>query len=167
MKKMIFSILTLVFVSSAFAGNEGPQAAPIAPKPAVVAERRMSGGFFAPPDVPYVRSLQILENGDVNKVEFYRNVADPVTVLVYKLTNAQIARLQNLVAGVQEGKMIDPQPEEHGCMDAPLFEDVVYKAGTRIVIAQKFNCKDMVHDNATVADTKVIQALNKIEALVK
>lgn len=166
MKKMIISVLVLGFALTAKAGNEGPQAAPPVP-PVILAERTTNGGFFVPPDSAYAISLQILSNGDVQKVEFYRDPTVNKVNVILTLKAAQVSKLSKLVNQVQEGKMIDPNPQAPGCQDGPMFTDAVYHGNTRIEISQNVACKSLVHENANKADAQVIKVLNAVERLIQ
>jgi len=166
MKKMILSILVFALATSAFGGNEGPQAAPELPSK-VLAERGSNGGFFVAPGSVHARQIQILSNGDVIKIEWSRDPDTEKTTPIMKLSAAQIAKVFKLVKSVKPGAMVDPNPNSPGCMDAPNFSDAVYRGNTRIEIARNAACKQYKHENATDADTKLIRILDAMETLAR
>lgn len=164
MKTLIFAILALAFTANA--GNEGAQAVPSKPA-SVVAEYRMNGGFFVPPNMPVAYHYQILTNRKVVKTTYFKSSRKPETKVLKTLTGAEWARLAKLVSQVKPGKTFDPSPEFRGCMDAPSFSWRVQNAKGEIVISEKRACKTMSRENASLADKEIIEILNTIADLDK
>lgn len=163
MKKIIFSLLVLMFANISLAGNEGPQATPEAP-PIVLVERLHSGGFFVPPGALMSQSLQVRSNGEVVKVERIRgNENSPKTTLILTLSKDKIAQVQQLVSAVRKGEMVDPDSQSPGCQDAPSSRDRVFQGAIEITIAETSNCKKYIHENASAADAQLIKILNAID----
>ncbi|WP_413291505.1 hypothetical protein [Bdellovibrio sp. HCB337] len=166
MKKIFLSSLVLVFASLSFAGNEGPQAGPPY-RATIIAERTVGGGYPPPPGHSHGRSIQITDDGTVLKAEWFVGEQDPRITHVMKLTVKQLTKLQKNIQSIQPGDLIEPNPEQRGCYDAPTSTDRVYKSGLVIKIAQKAACKQYTRENAKLADRKVINLLNALEELVR
>ena len=159
MKPLFLTALLSLMFAPAFAGNEGPQAAPPNPGPAVIAEFSVGGGL-RPPSSPYAISVTIDSAGVVRYVEEYGGGRDK-SRKVAVLSADTLASLEAHVEAVQSGELKDPNPKRPGCVDAPSSDyQVIKKSGERIGIAARRACKDYEKEDATEADVAVIKALD-------
>lgn len=163
MNKLMMLISALVISFSAQAGNDGPQAVPHQEKN-VVAEYVRNGGFFVPPRHPASYVYQILTDKTVVETIYFNGGASPKIRVLAKLNSQEWSRIITLVNQVKPGEIYDPNPSQPGCQDAGGSHYTVYNSHGKIQIYESYNCKQMKRENATIADTKIMQILNKYAA---
>jgi hypothetical protein len=158
MKKVLLGLIVLTSVS-AFAGNEGPSAAPQLPPP-IVAKVQIAS-FFHPPDSPDTVRVEIAANGKVTRTEVYMRQNNKVVVKqIAKLAPSVIKSLIEHANKVVAGELKDPNPKEPGCMDAPSITYTAINQSGEIDIAERQACKEMEKENATFEDQAVRSALD-------
>ena len=153
MKKLLVSLALLVG-SSAFAGNEGPQAAPDQPQ---VIARVVVGSFFVPPGRPVSTSVTISTAGAVVRTDSWMDGRSK-TVAVATLSPEITAKLVKASAAVQPGELVDPNPSEPSCQDAPSTTYYAVK-NQEIAIGARQGCKDLYKENSSDADMLLKSAL--------
>jgi hypothetical protein len=162
MKKIMLGLLMLTSVS-AFAGNEGPNAAPQLPPIPVVATVQIAS-FFHPPGSPDTIRVEIMKDGQILRTEVYRDqkvITKQVATLSHELSRA----IDAAVSKVKPGKLIDPNPKSPGCMDAPSVNYSVTSDNGKIDIGATVACKEMIKDNGDENDGLVRRALEAADSL--
>jgi hypothetical protein len=153
MKTQFLALVLILSSLTAFAGNEGPQAAPVLP-PKLIAQL-VTGSGFGPPSMPAVSTINVLENGKVQATDRYRDGHVTVEELA-QLSPMVLAKLQTLVNSTVAGELVDPSPEFPGCMDAPSTTYYAILAdGTKIAVAGQQQCKELQKSNATSSDYQI------------
>lgn len=161
--KTIIAMLLTVTTLAAWAGNEGPSAMP--PRPQTIIAQVVSGGGFAPPSVPVRWTVDIMSNGDVQATESYRDGHTDVKLLAV-LSADVLANLKVLVQSTKAGELVDPNPSQPGCMDAPSTTYYsILNDGTKIAIAGSERCKELERKDATGSDYTIKNVLAGLTAL--
>lgn len=163
MKTQILAMLLVLSTLTAQAGNEGPQAAP-KPPPKMIAQV-VTGGGFAPPSVPVRRTIDVLADGQVQSTESYRD-GHTVTKALAKLSKGVLSKLQAIVTATQAGELVDPNPQNPGCMDAPSITYYAILANqTKIAVASVEQCKQLERADASSGDYQIKDVLQGLMSL--
>lgn len=161
MKTLLALLLVLGFSSSAFAGNEGPQAMPDERGHVVIADYTINV-VFGNPSLPYFYNYQILANGETQLVTKLRGTGEQKVKALKTYSAKDAEEIRDLVKEIVPGKLFDANPQSAGCMDAPLITLSVYQGKERILIGQRANCKSMNRENRSHADEKLIGILEEL-----
>lgn len=161
--KTIIAMLLTVSTLTTWAGNEGPSAMPTKPQ-SIIAQVVSSGGF-APEYVPVRWTVDIMSNGDVQATESYRDGHTNVKLLAV-LSADVLINLKSLVQSTKPGALVDPNPTQPGCMDAPSTTYYsILNDGTKIAIAGTEECKVLERKEATSSDYTIKNVLVGLAAL--
>ncbi|MES2855814.1 MAG: hypothetical protein V4692_08120 [Bdellovibrionota bacterium] len=155
MKTFLMSILMLSSLT-AFAGNEGPSGAPPVDPPVLAKVEVWIP--FGPPESPGSVTLTIDSKGRIVREDQYRNNRS-VKRSVGKLSTAVVKGLAKAVSAVKPGKLVDPDPKDEGCFDAPTTTYTAINAEGEIQISQKMRCKHFEKENSGTAEQQVESAL--------
>lgn len=164
MKTLILAMLLTVTTLTARAGNEGPQAAPVQPKPQIIAQV-IQGGGMRPPNVPHSISIDILANGQVQETQNYQDGKVKVRALA-KLAPAVLAKIKSLVSEIKDGELVAVEPDAPACMDAPGTTYIAIHAdGQQAKISATYGCKDYQKADAVSADYTLENILSGLRGL--
>ena len=151
-------ILTLLMIFSAGVQAQASTTANIVNKN-VVAKYWVGGGMMPP------------GRSNVSQVIFYRN--GQVTVetanskkAIAALTKESVVALTKIVDAIRDAQLVDPNPGQPRCMDAPSHSyTVVQSNGKEIEIAARRGCHNLsIKDGAYEVDS-VLDLLNGFRAL--
>ena len=158
MKAQCLAVLFSLITHSAFAGNEGPQAAPQPLPPKIIAQV-ISGSGFASPSSPITSTVDILADGRVQATEIFRDHNIKVKELAV-LSAEVLAKLKALIQSTRAGKLVDPSPQSPACMDAPSTNFyAILASGERIAVGGIEACKKMEKENGTSSDAQIMEIL--------
>lgn len=163
MKKLILALTLCLGSSNVFAGNEGPNA--MAKMPETIA-RVQIGAMFAPPEWPRSQSVDVLATGEVLSIKKY-NDGKVETESLAILGTEKLARLKSDIAGMSKGEVVDPNPQQDGCMDAPTTTYSAVQDGALTKIAQDIDCKHFRKKNMNMEDSRVISTLEALLTLAQ
>ncbi|HVK60141.1 MAG TPA: hypothetical protein VM432_01275 [Bdellovibrionales bacterium] len=160
--KTLFLSLMLLASSAAFAGNEGPQAAPVPPPNPTVAKASVHS-FFTPQDSAKTTIVEVLRSGQVKLSLQYFDASRNKTSNMLRLSPELTRKIVALVAKVEAGKLVDPTPEDPGCFDAPYTSfKAVKDNGQEIEIAANSACKHMLKQPRNGADAELERILKSL-----
>lgn len=165
MKALFSLLLVLAFSFSAFAGNEGPQAAP-KQQEKMIAELSVVV-MFGNPSLPWFYSYQIYANGYTQLVTQMRDSKEKKIKALKPYRRKDAQEIRDLVKEIVPGKLFDGNPTRPSCMDAPTTNMRVLSNNQEIMIAQYAGCKAMNRENRSHADEKMINILNELSHSAK
>ena len=164
MKSQCLALLLSLTTLTAWAGNEGPQAAPTLPSQ-VLAEMVIGSGF-GPPDMPFSTTIDIMKDGRVQEIQTFRMNRTVITELA-TLAPDTLAKLNKTVQSTKKGNIVDPDPKVPSCMDAPTtMYFAILNSGERIELGASEGCKEMRKDNATYGDKQIQKILQGFMSLI-
>lgn len=153
MKKAFFSLFLIFAVLPAFAATEK-----------TIAQRVMSIGF-RPPDSPASITLTVGDLGNVVKTSKYDGGRIEQEALA-TLSAPVLNRIKAKIAAVKPGKLIDPNPNQPICMDAPNTNyEVAMADGSMTAVGANEQCKDLVKEGYPMADSEIVEILNGLWTL--
>lgn len=163
MKKQMIAALLILITTAAFAGNEGPQAEPEAPK-VLIAQLQMNSGFV-PDWMPHQWTIDIEANGTVTTTKTFRGGEKQVQKIA-KLASEVLKSLKLKTESTQMGELIELDPEAPECMDAPSTTYYAFHAdGQKVPVSAVRQCKQFSKENATSSDYEVQSVLDGLKAL--
>lgn len=157
MKKILITLL--LSLSALTASAQNPPATPT-----IIAQFERAGGML-PPTMPYRSAIQISNKGVVNSVDTYYN-GKVVSTKLSTLSKPVLAKLKSQIAQVKAGELIDPNPDEPLCTDAPSMTYSVFTASNqKIDISGHYGCKEFTKTNPSSGDYSVVNVLDGLKSL--
>lgn len=161
MKNLILALALCLSAVPAFAGNDGPNAAP-SMRPQTIAKAEVMAMFTAPGSANYT-SVEVLADGEVVLTRKYAGQQTKTDVSLFATLDGKVvASLVQDIKALSAGKPVDTSPGTDGCMDAPSLRYSTLSNGVETELASRMDCKDFKKPNENEADARVLRFLESL-----
>lgn len=130
----------------------------------IIAQQVVSIGY-RPPQVPGEVIVSVSVSGKVVETSKYDD-GKVEKVDIATLSAPVLNHLKAKIAAVQPGDLIDPNPKDPPCMDAPsVIYEVAAADGTMTKVGAAYGCKELAKKDYPQADAEIVSQLKALSNL--